>query len=165
MLDLREKAITSILEVAYVNLDQILKGPLCKQTPPSEVDCRCMILGSYTSFLIAQGLYPQCKKAMEVTMSLQELIAMFAKLNLRTYESHDYKAIYNRTSQIMDVASYMRPSSIDKNKLIGQGLTEHKMCGEIVNIFARSTKICASVPSPVLPQHQNHMWTQAKKLA
>lgn len=148
MLKLRENAITSILEAAYMNLDQVLKGPLCKQTPPSEDDCRSMILGSYTSFLIARDLYPQRKTAMDVTMNLKELSAMFATLTIRTYESHDVFAIYEKIRRIVDSTYLGDLSSINRRVLIGNGLTEHKTCGEIINIATRAKRICTEIPSP-----------------
>ncbi|XPS72276.1 hypothetical protein M3J09_004443 [Ascochyta lentis] len=44
--EIRLGALRSILDVCYENLNQALRGKICKQTPPSETECRCMIVGS-----------------------------------------------------------------------------------------------------------------------
>ncbi|KAF1358934.1 hypothetical protein EJ07DRAFT_41831, partial [Lizonia empirigonia] len=72
MIDLRKQAITSMLDACYGILDQVLKGPVCKQNPTSETGCRCMILGSYVSFLVAQKLYPVRRQAADISMSLTQ---------------------------------------------------------------------------------------------
>lgn len=163
MLGLREDAITRILEAAYMILDRVLKGPTCKQEPPSEVGCRCMILGSYTSFLVANNLYPQYKKATDVTMSLQEFSAMLNTLSLVTYESHDYSTIHKQAKQIVVHSYGETTSSSIKRHLVGNGLKEHKTCGRMVDIVRQAERICETIPFPTLDELRIHMSNQAEK--
>jgi hypothetical protein len=134
---LRLGATESIVSSCYDDLDLVSKGPLCKPNPPSEVDCRCMILGSYVSY-------------------------MFSALEIRTHESHDYNALGKETKYI-NQKSYHTVTHFPKNKLIGKGTTERKTCCEVVNIAARVKKIRSNIPSPVLDEHRTHMVAQAKK--
>lgn len=174
MIDLRKQAITSMLDACYGKLDQVLQGPVCKQEPPSETECRCMILGSYISFLVAQELYPGRKRAADVSMSLIQLHSTFAKLRVYTHDSHDYEAIAEQAKKsIAEQArrssgfySHNRIPSIPPNTreyFVGHGVTEHKTCGEIDSIAARAWQIWCHLPSPVLDEHRVHMAAQAKK--
>jgi len=121
-----------------------------------------MIMGSYVSFLIAKGLYPQRKDAVDITMSIHDLSNIFSALEIRTHESHDYNALGREIKGIKQ-KSYHTVTQYTKDKLIGKGITEHKTCGEVVDIAAQVKKICLSIHSPVLDEHRTHMVAQAKK--
>lgn len=163
MLELREAAITSILDVCYVNLDSVSVGPLCKQQPPSEDDYRCMILGSYTSFLMSLRLYPQRKVASEIISSVQKLSNDMSAVKICTYDSHNYAAIDEQIKDLRRKHVYTYQSfALPREKFIGHGITEHKTCGEVVTIGWRAKQICKQIPSAVLNEHTVHMAAQAK---
>ncbi|KAF3052724.1 hypothetical protein E8E11_009750 [Didymella keratinophila] len=163
MLDLRKEAIASILNICYANLDSVLVGSVCKQQPPSEDDCRCMIMGSYTSFLMSLKLYPLRKLASEITSSVQKLSDNLGAVKIRTYESHDYKAIEKQITHLKNRKSPYQQLDLTKDKLVGHGITEHKTCGDMINIGWRAKEICEKMPSAVLNEHTVHMAAQANK--
>lgn len=172
MIDLRKQAITSMLDACYGKLDQVLQGPVCKQEPPSETECRCMILGSYISFLVAQDLYPVRRQAADVSKSLIQLYSTFKNFRVYTHDSHDYEAIVEQARKSIEeqarrssgfYSNNRTPSIPTREYFVGHGVTEHKTCGEIVNIATRATQIWSQLPSPVLDEHSVHMAAQAKK--
>ena len=109
-----------IFDAIYKILDQILKGSICEQTSPAEVDCHCAILGSYDLFFLSVFIYfsfffvpgvphPWRKSALHIHMSVQELSDMFSTLKVRTYKSHDYGAIAERVGVKRNHTTFWAP--------------------------------------------------------
>jgi hypothetical protein len=122
------EAIQTILAAYYGDLDKAFKGPICKQEPPYEDSCRCVMLGSLVSFLLARGLCPQPKPAVNITglmcTGLEQLVR-------RPHRPHTYwtrvqghrEACANSEGKIMELVSL---AAANEEELIGHWVTTHK---------------------------------------
>lgn len=80
-------------------------------------------------------------------------------VQIRTYDSHNYSAIDQQIQDLRREYAF----KLQKEKLIGHGITEHKICGQIVTIGWRTRQICDKIPSSVLNEHVVYVAAQAKE--
>lgn len=93
----------------------------------------------------------------------QEYSVMFGKLQIRTYESHDYRAIDEEAGPTKSKQCFGPMPHLTRDIFVGKDITEHKICGEVVGIATRAKQISSQIPSPVLEEHRVHMAAQVKK--